>query len=121
MKSNKPVRVIITGEAKKAFQRLNEISGLQLRSGKINSPEIQLINSIKEKISFIKQNPFYGENIKKELIPKKYTVPNLWRLELTNYWRALYTIKGDEVEIVCFVLEIVDHPAYNKILGYRKK
>ena len=121
MKSEKPVRVIMVGDAKKAFQRLNEIAGFQLKRGKTNSPEIQLITLIKEKMSFVKQNPFYGNNLKKEIIPKKYNVPNLWRIELTNYWRILYTIKGDEVEIICFVLEIINHPTYNKILGYRKK
>ena len=121
MRSEKPVRVTMVGDAKKAFQRLNKIAGFQLKSGKTNSPEIQLINSIKEKISFVKQNPFYGDNIKKGIMPKEYNVSNLWRIELTNYWRILYTIKGDEVEIVCFFLEIIDHPTYNKILGYRKK
>jgi hypothetical protein len=53
--------------------------------------------------------------------PKKYAVQNLWRVELTDYWRMLYTIKGDHVEIVCFVLEIIDHQTYDKRFGYSKK
>jgi len=33
----------------------------------------------------------------------------------------LYTIKGDQIEIVCFVLDIIDHKEYNKKFGYRNK
>ena len=62
-----------------------------------------------------------GNNIPKKLIPKTYDVPNLWRIELSNFWRMLYTIKGDRIEIICFILNIVDHKKYNKIFGYRGK
>ena len=43
----------------------------------------------------------------KNLIPKDYDVQNLWRVELSGYWRMLYTIKGDQIEIICFVLDIL--------------
>ncbi|MBU3923912.1 MAG: hypothetical protein KJ592_03270 [Nanoarchaeota archaeon] len=116
----KPTRVVMIDDAKKALIKLNEIVGIRMRIGKTNSAEIQMLNSIKNKIDLIKQNPFYGDNIRKDLIPKKYKVPNLWRVELTNYWRRLYTIRGDEVEVICFVLEIVSHKDYDKIMGYKK-
>ena len=79
-----------------------------------------MLNSIKSKIELVKQNPFYGDNIRKNLIPKKYKVQNLWRVELTKFWRMLYTVRGDEVEVICFVLEIVGHKEYDKIMGYNK-
>ncbi len=82
---------------------------------------MQLLKSIKQKKDFIKANPFYGDNIKKTLIPKKYNVSNLWRVELTNFWRMLYTIRGDQIEIVCFMLDIMDHNKYNEIFGYKKR
>jgi hypothetical protein len=57
----------------------------------------------------------------KVLIPKeyaeKYQTSNLWSVELTNYWRMLYTIKGDQVEIICFILDIMDHKEYDKLFG----
>ena len=118
---NKPVRIIFINEAQESFKRLNEIVSLQIQSEKEGTFEMKLLDSIKKKIDLIKSNPFYGDNIKKELIPKKLMVPNLWRVELFNYWRMLYTIRGDEVEIVCFILEFMDHPNYDKIFGYRKK
>ena len=116
---NKSVRVIAIGDAKEAIMKLNEIAGIQKKIGKTSSPEMQMLKSIKNKIDLIKQNPFYGDNIKKELIPKQYKVSNLWRVELTNFWRMLYTIRGDEIEIVCFILNILNHKNYNKLLGYK--
>ena len=118
---NNSVRVILLDEAEKEYKRLNEIVGKQIKQGKQNTQEIQLLRSIKQKKDFIKANPFYGDNILKKLIPKEYKVQNLWRVELTNFWRMLYTIRGDQIEIVCFVLDIMDHNTYNKKFGYRKK
>ncbi len=116
---NKPIRVILIDEADIEFKKLNEIVGRQIEEGKDNSKEIQLLKSIKQKIDFLKVNPFYGDNIKKNIIPKEYDVQNLWRVELTNFWRMLYTIKGDEIEIICFVLDILNHKDYNKKFGYK--
>src|SRR3989344_8447424 len=101
----KLVRVIFIGEALEAFKKLNEIVKMQTESKKEGTFEIKLLDSIKKKVDFIKNNPFYGVNIKKELIPERYHVPNLWRVELTQFWRMLYTIRGDELEIVCFILD----------------
>lgn len=121
----KPVRVILIDEAEKEFKRLNDIVGLQLKNGKENTDEIQLLKSIRQKIDFIKSNPFYGDNIQKELIPDeyidKYNVSNLFRVELSQFWRMIYTVKGDKIEIICFVLDILSHSDYDKKFGYRKK
>lgn len=118
---NKRVRVILLDEAEEGYKKLNEIVGKQRAEGKENSEEMQLLKSINQKVEFIKANPFYGDNIRKKLIPKEYDVQNLWRVELTHFWRMLYTIKGDQIEIICFVLGILDHDAYDKKFGYKKK
>lgn len=119
----KPVRVILLGDADKAFKKLNEIVGKQIESGKENSTEMQLIKSIKQKIAFIKDNPFYGDPVAKNLIPQEYKAlyqtTNLFRAELSQFWRMLYTLKGDEIEIITFVLDIIDHPTYDNKFGYR--
>jgi len=63
--------------------------------------------------------------IYKKLIPdeykKIYNATNLFHVELSNFFRMLYTMKGDKVEIVAFILDILDHPTYDKKFGYRKK
>lgn len=121
---NKPVRVILLDEADSEYKKLNELVGQQIKSGKENTEEMQLLKSIHQKKEFIKYNPFYGDNISKNIIPKayviKYDTKNLWRVELTNYWRMLYTIKGDQIEIICFILDIIDHKRYDKKFGYKK-
>ena len=117
---NKLVRVILLDEADNEYKRLNEVVGQQIKDGKENTSEMQLLRSIKQKIEFIKANPFYGDNIGKKKIPKFYNVNNLWRVELTGFWRMLYTIKGDQIEVICFVLDILDHKIYNKKFNYKK-
>ena len=118
---NKKIEVFMINNAKESFKKLNEIVGNQIKEKKKNSFEIQLLNSIKQKISLIKRNPFYGNQIHKKLIPKKFNASNLWRIELNNFWRMLYTIKGNEIEIVCFILQICNHKEYNKLFGYKNK
>ncbi len=50
-------------------------------------------------------------------------VTNLFRIELPLFWRMLYTlVNGDnEMEIVAFILDIIDHDIYNKKFGYRNR
>lgn len=63
---------------------------------------ISLVNSIDRMIGILKENPQYGDPIRKELIPdsfKKNGIQNLYRAELSNFWRMLYTVEGNRVEI----------------------
>ena len=121
----KQVRVVLIDEAKKEFRRLNEVVGLQIKNDKESTEEMQLLRSIKQKIEFIKANPFYGDNIQKHLIPQeyilKYQVSNLFRIELSNFWRMIYTVKGNQAEIINFILDIIDHPTYDNKFGYKKR
>ena len=61
------------------------------------------------------------------MIPKeyvqKYGITNLFRVELPNFWRMLYTLTNNDtkVQIIAFVLDIIDHPTYDKKFKYRKK
>lgn len=45
----------------------------------------------------------------------------LWKIDLVGFWRLIYTITGDEVKIIAFVLEFMDHNKYNKLFGYKKQ
>lgn len=117
---SKPTRIVLLGEADSEYKRLNAIVGQQLKEGKENTQEMQLLKSIRQKIDFVRANPFYGDNVPKDRIPREYNVLNLWRTELVGYWRMIYTIKGDQIEIICFILDIMNHDKYNKKFGYRK-
>lgn len=118
----KPVRVQLIGNAAEEFEKLNAIVGEEQASGIQNSEHQQLLKSIKQKTELIKANPQYGASVPKAIIKKTgYDVDNMWVADLVGYWRMIYTLKGNAIEILCFVLEIVDHERYEKIFGYRKK
>ena len=51
---NKPVRVILLDEADSEYKKLNELVGQQIKEGKENTEEMQLLRSIRQKIDFVK-------------------------------------------------------------------
>lgn len=74
-------------------------------------------------IEDIKKNAFCGIPIPKRLIPKEYTqkynVTNLWKYDLPDGWRLVYTITTpNRVEIISVILEWFDHTSYEKRFGY---
>jgi Txe/YoeB family toxin of Txe-Axe toxin-antitoxin module len=113
------IRLILTGQAKEEYELLRKVVEEQKKKGIANSEEIQLLKSINNKIELLKLNPVYGQGVPKRLIPDTLDVDNLFRVELTSYWRMLYTLKTNQIEIVNFILYIVDHKAYDKLFGYK--
>ena len=115
MFAGKEVRIFLKGQAKECYLELK----------KRNDKEAQtILRSFDRVKAILEKNPQYGDPISKGLIPddfKKNGIFNLYRVELSNFWRMLYTLEGNQVDIFLFVLNIVDHPAYNKIFGYRKR
>ncbi len=121
----KEVRVILSEEAIEEYNALNSVVGEELRRGVNSSVHQSILRSIERVKGWLKDNPFAGDQVKKSQIPtyyvQKYDIANLWRIELSNYWRLVYTIQSNEVEIIDFVLDIVDHKDYNKKFGYKGK
>jgi plasmid maintenance system killer protein len=118
----KPVVVRLIGEAEEEYKRLEKAVAEEKAKGIKNSEHQQLMKSIQDKARLIKANPQYGAHVPKSLIKKTgFDVDNLWSVDLTGYWRMLYTLQGGQLEILCFVLTITDHAKYDKIFGYRKK
>jgi len=116
----KKVRVVLSPEAEEVYIHLN-------KEASTSKTEHTILNAINKKVELIKMNYHYGDPIAKDLIPQeykeKYDIKNLFRVELPNYWRMLYTLTDDEtkIEIIAFVLDFVDHLTYNKKFGYKKK
>lgn len=121
----KNIRVILVGEAKEAFEHLLKITAEEREKGIKESKYQTLLKSLKQKVDILKHDPMIGTHIQKGRIPEKYErmydVTNLWKLDLSGYWRMIYTIKGTEIDIISVVLDIVDHQSYDKIFGYRKR
>ena len=124
-KIKKKITVKLIGDAEQAFQGLNRIVGEQHNKGITSSKEITLLDAINRIFDILASNPFYGENAKKDLIPKeyrqKYDAENLFIADLPDYWRMIYTLESDEIEIIAFVLDIIGHEKYNKKFGFRKR
>src|SRR3989338_1555543 len=94
----KKITIKLVGDAEKAFKDLNGIVGEQRSNGITSSKDITLLNAINRIFDVITNNPFYGENAKKDLIPKEY--------------RKKYDADN---------LYIIDHKDYNKKFGFRKR
>lgn len=116
----KTVRVILSPEAELAYKLL----ALRARDFKI---ERTIFDAFNQKKEILKNNYHYGNPIAKNLIPieykSKYDVKNLFRIELPDFWRMLYTLtnNGSDTEIIVFILDIINHDIYNKKFGYHKR
>ena len=91
-----------------------------LKEGKFQDK--QLYEFIDRAIKDIKNNPSCGIKIPKRLWPKiyidKYEITNLWKYDLPNGWRLIYTIKEDEVMILNVILEWFNHKEYERRFKY---
>ena len=92
----------------------------QLRAGRFE--ERRLADRIAGAIGELKRNPFAGMAVPRRLWPAKYvrkfSVDNLRKYDLPDGWRLIYTIHGDEIEIVSVILEWFSHKDYEKRFGY---
>ena len=115
----KQMRVRLSPEAEEVYKYINQHAST-------SKLERMILKAVNQKIKLIKANSHYGDGIQKNLIPQeymiKYGVTNLFRVELPNFWRMLYTLTAEgEIEIVAFILDIINHKTYDKKFGYKKK
>jgi len=70
----------------------------------------------------MKKNPSCGIKIPKKLWPRvyiqKYKITNLWKYDLPNGWRLIYTINTDEIKILSIILEWLNHKEYERKFKY---
>ena len=123
--NNRSIRVVFEPETESAYRQLLEAVAEEKKKGITNSDNQRLLKSIDYKVELLKMNSMAGIQTQRKSIPSaylhKYEIDNLWKVNLVNYWRMLYSIKGDKIEIMCFILDVMNHERYDKIFGYRKK
>ncbi len=82
----------------------------------------QLYIFIQRAINDLKKDPMCGTKIPQSLWPKnyinEYKIHNLWKYDLPNAWRLIYTIFEDKVMIVNVILEWFSHKQYERKFGY---
>ena len=71
----------------------------------------------------LSKNAFCGIQIPKRLIPREYErrfgkLPNLWKYNLPDAWRLIYSVKDNEVQVLSILLEWMDHKDYERRFGY---
>lgn len=93
---------------------------LKLKEG--TDEEKNLFNSINNALRNIEENAFTGIQIPKRLIPKEYkkkqNINNLWKCNLPNSYRLLYSIENNEIIVVSIILEWLNHKSYEKKFKY---
>ncbi len=91
-----------------------------LQSG--NYEDKKLYEYISRAKEDLKNNPLSGTRVPERLIPKEYLkkwgVKALWKYNLPNAWRLIYTVIGDEVKIVSVILEWMAHKEYVRRFNY---
>jgi Txe/YoeB family toxin of Txe-Axe toxin-antitoxin module len=90
-----------------------------LKEGKFEDK--RLYEYIGRAIEDLKKDYSAGIHVPKKLIPKdykKYGIDNLWKYDLPNGWRLMYSVADDEVKIISIVLEWLDHKNYERRFGY---
>ena len=92
---------------------------LKLKDGK--NQDRLLHKTIKRAFYDIENDLTSCIKIKKKLWPKyykKYNLTNLWKYDLPNSWRLIFTIENEELVIIAIVLEWLSHKDYEKRFKY---
>ena len=92
----------------------------RLKDGR--AEEKQLYRFISRALKDLKENPMCGIKIPKDRWPRtyiqKYGITNLWKYDLPNAWRLIYTIMADQIRILNIILEWYSHKDYERRFGY---
>jgi len=91
-----------------------------LKSGKFSDKK--LYTFIERAINDLKISPDCGIKVSKRIWPKEYIqnyeITNLWKYDLPNGWRLIYTIETDDIKIMSIILEWFDHKGYERRFHY---
>ena len=79
----------------------------------------QLVKAFKN----LEEDAFCGIQIPKNLIPKEYinrygNLTNLWKYNLPDAWRLIYSIEGKNFFVISIVLEWMNHKEYERRFRY---
>jgi len=92
----------------------------ELKDSKTEDKE--LYSWINRAIDDLSENAFCGIQISKRLIPKeyitKYGIDNLWKYNLPNAWRLLYSVGTEGISVISIVVEWMNHKDYEKRFKY---
>lgn len=89
---------------------------------KLRLRDEKFLRHLKNAIENIKEDPVCGIKIPQKLIPKdwmkKYSINNLYKYNLPNAWRLLYSLSGSDIELIAIVLGCFNHKEYERKFNY---
>jgi Txe/YoeB family toxin of Txe-Axe toxin-antitoxin module len=112
MRSMKCKVVFADEKLKRAFDSLNSSK----------TEDQKLYKWLNRAFDDIARDAFSGIQIPKRLIPRKYIedyeIDNLWKYNLPNAWRLLYSVARDKVIVISVILEWLPHKEYERRFKY---
>ncbi len=71
----------------------------------------------------LENDAFCGIQIPKHLVPREYIkryglLTNIWKYNLPDAWRFIYTIKNSKIAVLSIILEWMDHKTYERRFKY---
>ncbi len=82
----------------------------------------QLYDLLERAFEDIEKNPSGFIHVPGNLIPKeyrqKYGIDNLWKYDMPNGWRLLYSLAKEKVLLIAIILEWMDHKSYERKFRY---
>ena len=92
----------------------------ELKMGKNEEQELYFF--LNQAFENLKKNAFSGIQIPKSQIPKeyltKYEITNLWKYNLPNAWRIIYSVGKEGVQVLSIILEWLDYKEYERRFNY---
>jgi len=100
-------------KVKEAYEKLKDST----------TEDIKLLEWLNRAYDDLAKDAFCGIQIPKKQIPdeytKKYEIDNLWKYNLPNAWRLIYSVTKDEIVVISIVIEWMNHKKYEKRFGYK--
>jgi Txe/YoeB family toxin of Txe-Axe toxin-antitoxin module len=96
---------------------------LKERFLELKESDPKLYECINRAFGRIRENAFVGIQIQKRLFPKEWKrLTNLWKYNLADGWRLIYTVappdEEGEVVVLAIVLRWMTHKEYEKLFRY---
>lgn len=92
------------------------------KTGEGTSEERELCDNLYKSFKSLSKNPFAGKQIRYSLIPKiyirKYGIDNLWKYDLPNGWRLVYSLASGDGNNICIIVEWFSHKQYERRFNY---
>lgn len=107
--------MIISKEATHEFNKNYEKLGKHHPKVKIGVDEVKKL--IDEDKITLNSNPIEKRKWPKEY-QRIYKINNLWRYELPEYYRLIYTVVTKYPRKIYRLFNVLSHPEYNKLFGY---